>query len=759
MSATESRQPTPPSHPYPASQHAGARSRASELLTRSVLEQVSRFATRGFLVLFALFLIATLAFGMYAVRHANSVYSGVSVGAVDASGMDRDDLRLAITEEVEAYSNSTFEVTAGEQVFEASPQDVGVSIDVEATIEKTLAAGRDGTWLERSSDWARFVIGGQEIAPVVHIDPAQYQSYVDSLAPQVEFAPENARVDMATVETPELIADVPGQSIDVTGTRNAVTHHASTLSEEPLAMSLLSVPAAVQSNDVAHGLPDAQQYVSQSLTLQSTEGTWELDQERLRSLVSVGDAGDVEIDRLEVQRFVSQLAAEVDRPSSDAAVQLGDDGVFSLVPGEDSAQVDVNATTDSVIAALEDGHENVDVTVQRESAAISDESAQAAADDANNLTEEGVTLSWIGDDVTLGRGDLAAALVVTPQPEGEGQFTMEFDAGVMYERLAPAAEAIDIPARDARFRMNDGRIYLETEERSGRAVDLDASVGEAIDALESDHRDASLVVHTVEPEVTEEDGRSIEVNDLLGDSWTYYGNSSDARRQNVERSAEQQHGWLIPPGDVFSFGEVSGEITEENGFVTGFGIVGDEGGGVNTAPVIGGGICQVSTTVFQAAWWSGLSIVERYEHPYWISSYGEAPRGMRGLDAMVYLEGEWQSDLKFENTTDDWIALVVTADGENVHAEIRGVDQGWDVDVSQPEITNVQQPSTETVYTESSELPEGEELRVETAMEGFDASIQRTVRDADGQVLEDTTLESSFTASQNTTLRGSGSDD
>lgn len=760
MSATETRRPLSPSS-SPGGVHRHAETGAYPAASRapSGLERISRMATRGFLALFALFLLASLAFGVYATRHSDTVYSGVSVAGIDASGMDRDTLQRALSDKVDAYSSQTIEVTAGEQVFQASTEEIGATIDIEATVKKALATGRDGTWLERSSHWTRFAVQGEDVAPVVHIDATQFQAYLDSIVPQVEYAPQDARVDMTGGEEPALVDDVPGQSIDVIGTRNAVVHHASTLSDAPLAVSLSSIPAAVRADDVAHGLPDAQRYVSQPMTLHASEGTWELDQEQLRSLVSVDEAGAVEIDRLEVQRFVSRLAAEVDRPASDAGVQLGDDGKFSVVSSMDSATVDVNATTDSLIAALDGGNSDVDVTVQRGSPTISNEAAQSAADEANALVDGGMTLTWSGDDITLGRGDLAQALIISAHPDEEVQFTMAFDEEVMYERLAPAADVVDLPARDARFRLLDGRVRLVTEERSGRAVDVDASVDEAIGVLNDGDGEGSLVVNTVEPEITQEDGRDIELNDMLGDSWTYYGNSSDARRQNVERSAELENGWLVPPGGVFSFGEVAGEITEENGFVTGFGIVGEPEGGVTTAPVIGGGICQVSTTIFQAAWWAGLSIVERYEHPYWLESYGEAPRGMRGLDAMVYLEGPWVSDLKFENTTDDWIALVVTADGEQVRAEIRGVDQGWDVDVRQPVITNVEQPDAERIYTESEELPRGEELQVETAMEGFDASIQRIVRDSDGQVIEDKTLESSFLASRNTTLRGTGPED
>ncbi len=154
-----------------------------------------------------------------------------------------------------------------------------------------------------------------------------------------------------------------------------------------------------------------------------------------------------------------------------------------------------------------------------------------------------------------------------------------------------------------------------------------------------------------------------------------------------------QDGWLIAPGAQFSYAEFIGGVTKDQGFVTGFGIVDDGAGGVTTAPVIGGGICQVSTTIFQAAFWAGMQIDERYTHPYWIQTYGEPPRGMKGLDAMVNIDDvNGTLDFKFTNTTGNWIAVQVVDDGTVLTARILGTDPGWTVDVSQPDITDIVKP-------------------------------------------------------------------
>jgi vancomycin resistance protein YoaR len=216
-------------------------------------------------------------------------------------------------------------------------------------------------------------------------------------------------------------------------------------------------------------------------------------------------------------------------------------------------------------------------------------------------------------------------------------------------------------------------------------------------------------------------------------------------------------GWLVPPGGDFSYADSIGLITEEEGFITGLGIVEDGRGGFTTAPVVGGGICQVSTTLFQAAFWAGLPFVERHQHPYYLRNYGEAVSGLPGLDAMVNIEPDWRLDLRFKNTTGYWLGVVLIPDGSMVYARIVGTNPGWEVAVPQPEILNVVKADTQMIYTESPELPMGQERIVESAQDGFDVLIKRTVEKNGKVVLEDEVF-SSFAPSHNTTLRGTGTE-
>jgi vancomycin resistance protein YoaR len=457
---------------------------------------------------------------------------------------------------------------------------------------------------------------------------------------------------------------------------------------------------------------------------------------------------------------VESVAANIDHPAQDANITVDGDGNFIVVPAVLSAEVDVDATTTALMQSLIAGEGDVPVVVARNAPQITDELAGEWAQKADALAGQGVTVSWDGDSATITRAELIWAMVIEPRPGEKEPFRLSFDQSILAEQLQPIADAVTVSPENAQFRLVDGDIKLHKDGVDGVTVDLDKSVQAVDKAAKDGSFRANLSVKHEKPDYTAADLDSINLYDLLGDSSTWYGDSSEPRRHNVERAVDLENGWLVAPGDVFSYAAVMGLVTPENGFVTGYGIVADPSGGpggVTTAPVIGGGICQVSTTIFQAAFWAGLEITERYQHPYWLLNYGEPPRGMKGLDAMVNIEPDWSLDLKFRNTTGNWIAVVMTADGQTVGARIVGTDPGWTVDVNDPVITNVvTSDPTKMIYTDSPELPKGQQLQVEYAKDGFDASIKRTVRDKDGNIVSTYTLESSYAASRNTTLRGTG---
>jgi vancomycin resistance protein YoaR len=723
---------------------------------RTTREKVSYLATIGLMATFGLFLVGIAAFSAYGFRYADRVYPGLSVAGVDLSGMTRDEVSVAVQDRYVTFSETPITLTASEQSFEVSLTELGISLDEEATVDEVMEYGRSGSWWDRSIAWSQGVLHGNDLEPLLTVDAEIFSDAMNTLAPGVVFAPSDARVDLTSSGEATLVDDVAGLSINVTATREKAIDQLASMEPSPISISLVSAPASVRAADLQAGLPYAQRAVSSAVLLNSEDGTWGLSRSALGELVWVDSSGKLQVRQDGVENYVQGVAAQIDHPVEDAGITVDESGAFVVVPQVNSATVDIGVTTDRLVTAIENGSTSVDIEVARTEPGIQDATAQSWADQAEALVGDGLELTWNGGASQLGRADLIAALVIEPRPDDDEQFALYFDEEMLAERLAPLEEDLYVEQQEAQFRLVNDQIRFQSEAKQGRELNVGDSIEAVLGAIDNGDDTVALAITSLEPEYTRGSRGSILLPDVLGQSQTYYGDSSDPRRENVERASQIEDGWLIPPDGVFSFAEFMGLVNEANGFVTGYGIVADENGGVTTAPVIGGGICQVSTTIYQAAFWAGLPIVERWAHPYWIRTYGQPPYGVQGLDAMVNIEPDWALDLKFRNNTGDWIALVMVADGENVSAEIRGTNPGWEIDVPEPTVTDVIEPEDEMVFYDSTELPRGEELQVEHAREGFTSTITRTVRDADGNIVDEYSYESTYSASRNTTLRGVG---
>ncbi len=239
--------------------------------------------------------------------------------------------------------------------------------------------------------------------------------------------------------------------------------------------------------------------------------------------------------------------------------------------------------------------------------------------------------------------------------------------------------------------------------------------------------------------------------DVLGESVTSYAGSVPPRVHNVQLATRLINGAKVAPGEVFSFDDRVGDQTEAHGFQVAWGIVSKDGA-PETVKADAGGICQVATTVFQAAYWAGLPIVRRYHHLYWIAHYGQPPYGGLGLDATVDFP---PVDLQFRNTTSDWIRIDATYDPTHVRVRIVGVSPGWKVTSSAPKVSNLVKVDRTVVRREDPTLPAGVELQVEAAEDGFDVTVERLVKSRTGEIVDRYVFTNHYEPAHNVVVYGS----
>ena len=207
---------------------------------------------------------------------------------------------------------------------------------------------------------------------------------------------------------------------------------------------------------------------------------------------------------------------------------------------------------------------------------------------------------------------------------------------------------------------------------------------------------------------------------IIAEGNSEFTGSSRSRVHNIVLAASRIHGNVIQPGETFSFLKALGPITLNAGYHTGLLIWGDQ-----TIWGVGGGVCQVSTTVFRAAFWAGLPITERNQHSYRVSYY-ELDGSPPGFDASVYNPG---LDLKFVNDSEHPILIQAHIDPHDMELTItlRGRELNRTVEMLPVIETNVEAPGPPLPDTPDPSLPWGVRLQVEWAVEGVETVIQRQV--------------------------------
>lgn len=271
---------------------------------------------------------------------------------------------------------------------------------------------------------------------------------------------------------------------------------------------------------------------------------------------------------------------------------------------------------------------------------------------------------------------------------------------------------------------SDGSVIIKDSE-IGRYMDLN----EAKELINLDilHEEKiELPVYKTEPKIYSNYYEGI--NKKLGDFETDYSSSIKNRKENIRLAALKFNNMKLNPGDEISFNDVVGEISEETGFKNATVIVGGE-----YEDGIGGGICQVSTTLYNSLVLSDLEITERHNHSRPIN-YVDL-----GTDAAV---ARGYKDLKFKNNTNNPILILAEANGEKLNFKILGNESDRDYEIKiVPELLATVSPGVDTVY--SNELPEGESTVKESGAKGYSYKTYKEII-KNGEVVDKKEISKSY---------------
>lgn len=303
-----------------------------------------------------------------------------------------------------------------------------------------------------------------------------------------------------------------------------------------------------------------------------------------------------------------------------------------------------------------------------------------------------------------------------------------------------AAELYREPVR-ARFYFDDNtrELVLVAPHVNGRELDVEATVQRLIAQANTPNRSVPFIVNEIVPAVNASaTATELGITELLTETTTWFYGSSDARKHNIARSAANFYGIVVAPGEEFSFNKYLGSISEADGYEQGFIIIGGQ-----TVEGIGGGVCQVSTTLYQTAFNAGFPITERWPHGYMLGYYndGEGP----GMDATVFSP---IVDMKFINNTPHHLLIenYYNEEFEALTFKFYSTSLGRRVEKEMLPWENVTEvPSSDQDRWEYRENMEpGTVEQIDWATEGADVTVRRTVYNANGEVIEERLFVSNY---------------
>lgn len=271
-------------------------------------------------------------------------------------------------------------------------------------------------------------------------------------------------------------------------------------------------------------------------------------------------------------------------------------------------------------------------------------------------------------------------------------YTDDIDTDVLHRFVETLATRIDQDPTDAKFSIEDTRVVVSAPEKVGRKLKTDESYAAVLSALRraapKEKLTLSLPTDVAFPAITSADKDRLGLVELVGEGRSNFKGSPKNRIYNIKRALEQFDGVLIAPGEEFSFVDHLGEVDGEHGYLPELVIKNNQ-----TTPEFGGGICQVSSTVFRAAIYSGLKVTERRNHAYPVRYY--YPYGM---DATIYIP---KPDLSFTNNTPGHILMKPFVEGTELTFRFYGTKDGRSVNVDGPHILQSNPDgSMRTVFTQ-----------------------------------------------------------
>lgn len=419
-----------------------------------------------------------------------------------------------------------------------------------------------------------------------------------------------------------------------------------------------------------------------------------------------------------LNKQVSGIAAELDDPEKDFSLDFQDGHFVLLTDRKAGSRIDQEEIKQNILDRMaKEGLDKISFQAKEYSPQVDENKAKKRLADANAIIDAGpLSLVYGTQKFTIDTATIGA--FIKSKTNGD-DLEIVFNDERLGLHIISLAKSIDVTPQNAGLKIENGRAVVFQTARIGQALDQTQTKIDIENALlarmpdnqaKADPVSVSLKVATTRPEITDDAVTKMGIVELVGTGTTDYKKSPANRVHNIQTGAAAITGALIKPGETFSTLAKLGAIDASTGYLPELVIKEDR-----TTPEFGGGLCQVSTTLFRAALNAGLKITERYNHSYRVSYY-EPPVGM---DATIY---DPAPDFKFVNNYASYLLVQATITGTKITFDIYGTKDGRVATVSTPEMYDIVPPGA-PVMVETDTLPAGEKKQIEKAHDGASAKF------------------------------------
>ncbi|MFA5954710.1 MAG: VanW family protein [Patescibacteria group bacterium] len=443
-------------------------------------------------------------------------------------------------------------------------------------------------------------------------------------------------------------------------------------------------------------------------------------------------AAPLSIDEVALTSEIADIATLYDEPGRDIRLSINGTNVNVLKDTKPGLIIDQQKLRNDLLASAAE-LEFQPLVVEKISTqpSIDPGTVADAVNAVKRVIGKPLVLVYQGNRYTVTREELGS--FVASASEGN-KLTVHFDTVALSKFVADLADKMNTTAKNLQVVVNENQVVSFSAPQPGRTLQEEDTILLLTQALQvrlqgqEEVSELSLPVSVREP-VIDGSAADLGIRELIGTATTSFSGSPKNRIANIKNGTRFLSGLLVKPGEEFSTLQSLGSIDNTTGYLPELVIKGDR-----TVPEFGGGLCQVSTTLFRSLLNAGLPITARQNHSYRVSYYEKDGNGVRigpGLDATIYSP---RPDLRFRNDTANSLLIVGRVEGLLITFDLYGTKDGRQSVVDGPH-TLSSIPSGDPIYVESDTIGANEKKLLEHAHPGGSAIAKYTVTYGDGHVI------------------------